>query len=93
MTFPFSAAYPNRNIRHILQHRVHVRHHVLAIDEDRAGFRRAQRDMQDRSPFCDVDLFPTEHCVDPLSQIGFYCQLNEQFESLVCQAILRIIEE
>src|SRR5271157_3086750 len=49
--------------------------------------------MQDGAVLCDVDPFTPEHGVDPRSQAGFLCQLQEELESFVGDAILRVIEE
>ena len=51
-------------------------HDVLAIDDDRRAFRRAQRHVQDGAVFRDVDLLAAEHRVDPRAQAGFLGQLQ-----------------
>ncbi len=52
--------------RHAVEHRVHVRHDVVAIDDDRCAARRAQRHVQHRAVLGDVDLLAAEHGVDAL---------------------------
>ena len=70
-----------------------LRHHVLAVDDDRCSFRRAQGHVQDGPVFRDVDLLASEHGVDPRAQAGFLGQLQEELEGFVGDAILRVIEE
>ena len=53
-------------------------HHVLAVDDDRCAFRRAQGHVQDGAVLRDVDLLAAEHGVDPRSQAGLLGQLNEE---------------
>ena len=78
VALPGAAADPVGEVRHLVEHGVDLRHHVLAIDDDRCPFRRAQGHVQDGAVLGDVDLFAAEHGVDPRSQAGFLCQLQEQ---------------
>ena len=68
-------------------------HHVVAIDADRHAARRAQRDMQNRALFCDVDLVAAEHRVDPAAEIGLGGDGEEQFDGFVDDAVLRVVGE
>ena len=65
---------------HPVQHRVDGRHDVLAVDDDRGAFRRAQRDVQHRAVFRDVDPVAAEHRVDTLAQAALLGELHEQRE-------------
>ena len=67
-------------------------HDVLAIDDDGCSFRCAQRNVQDRAVFRDVDFFAPKHGVDAFPQSGFIRELQEQLQSLIGNAVLRIIE-
>jgi hypothetical protein len=44
--------------------------------------------VQDGTIFGDIDLFPSKHGVDPVSQTAFFRQLKEKFEGFVGDAIL-----
>ena len=48
--------------------------------------------MQDGAVFREVDFLATEHGGDPPAQTGFLGQLDQQFEGLVGDAVLRIIQ-
>jgi hypothetical protein len=48
--------------------------------------------VQDGTVFREVDLLPSEHGVDPCSQAAFLCQLPEEREGVVGDAIFRVIE-
>jgi hypothetical protein len=67
-------------------------HHILAVDDYRCISGRAQSDMQNRSILRDINFLASKHRVDPRSQAGFLCQLKEELESFVGDAILRVVE-
>jgi hypothetical protein len=71
---------------------VHLGHDVLTVDDDRCAARRAQGHVQDGTVFRDVDLLPPEHGVDAHAQVGFLCQLQEELEGFVSDAVLRVIQ-
>jgi hypothetical protein len=48
--------------------------------------------VQNRSLLGEVNLLPAKHGVDSFSQSGFPGEFDQQFEGLVGDAILRIIE-
>ena len=93
VALPGAAAHPVGEVRHLVEDGVDLGHHVFAIDDDRCPFRGAQGHVQDGAVLRDVDLFTPEHGVDPRSQAGFLCQLQEELEGFVGDAILRVIEE
>ena len=70
--WPFHAPLRTRsaNVGHLVEHRVDRRDDVLAVDDDRASLRRAQRDVQHGALLRDVDLLAAEHRVDPRPQAG-----------------------
>ena len=92
VAFPCAAADAVGEIRHLVEHGVDLRHHVLAIDDDGCSSRRAQGHVQDGAVFRDVDLLAPEHGVDPLAQAGFLGQLQEELEGFVGDAILRVVQ-
>jgi len=51
---------------------------VGRIDDDRRISRRAQRHVQNRPLFADVDLIPAKHGVDSLLKAPFFGQLNKK---------------
>ena len=61
VALPLAAAHPVGEVGHLVQHRVHFRHDILAVDEDVRVPRRAQRHVQHRAVFGDVDLVAAEH--------------------------------
>src|SRR6202040_3911076 len=66
MACPGSAPYPVREVRHRVENAVDLRHHVLAVDDDRCTARGAQGDMEDGTVFRHVELVSPEHGVDAL---------------------------
>ena len=76
-----------------VEHRVNLRHDVLAVDENALIPRRPQRHMQDRAIFADVDLLAGEHRVPPPRDATRAGEFNKQAHSLVGDAVLRIVEE
>ena len=70
-----------------------LRHDILAIDHDGRPFRRAQRHVQDRTIFRNVDFLTPEHRVDSLAQSGLLGKPDEQAYRLVVDTILRVIQE
>jgi hypothetical protein len=77
----------------LIEHGVDFRHEVLAIHYDGRICWRSQGHVQYRAVFGDVNLPPTKHRVDALVQGGLLHQLHEEFESLVGDAILGVIQE
>src|SRR5580704_3830597 len=47
--------------RHSVQNGVHLRYHVLVIDNDGCSPRSSQSCVQDRSILCNIDFLATEH--------------------------------
>ncbi len=93
VAFPLPAAHAVGEGRHLVEHRMHFRHDVLAIDDDRRSLRRAERDMQHGAVFGDVDLVAAEHRVDARAQPGFVGEFEQQLERLVGDAVLRVVEK
>jgi len=53
---------------------------------------RAQRDMQYGTILSDIDLLAAEHRIDALAQAALFGQPQQQFERLVGNAVLRVVE-
>ena len=68
MALPVAAAHALGKVRHLVENGVNVGHDIAAIVDDGGVARRAQRDMQHRAVFRDVDFVAAEHGVDALAQ-------------------------
>jgi hypothetical protein len=77
---------------HPIEHLVHVRHDVVAIDDDRLASRRAKRDVEHRPLFRRVDLLAVEHRLDPRAQPACGGQTHEETHGFVGDAVFRVIE-
>jgi hypothetical protein len=64
----------------------------LTIHDDRLAERRAQRDMQDRSIFGDVDPLSAKHCFDVPAKIAFFGKMDQKTDRFIRDAILRIVQ-
>ena len=93
VTFPRTAADAVGKIGHLVEDGMDFWHNVLTIDHDRCAFRCAQRHVQHGAVFRNVDLVTPEHGVDPLTQSRLVCQLHEELQSLIRNAILRVIQK
>src|SRR5215467_10570216 len=70
MALPDAIADAIAEVHHLVEHSVHLRHHILAVDDDRCTSRCAQGHVQDGAVFRDVDLVTPEHGVDARAQAG-----------------------
>ena len=93
VALPRAAAHAVGEVGHLVEHRMDLGHHVLAVHDDGGVPRRAQGDVQHGAILGDVDLVAAEHGVDARAQAGFSGQLHEQLEGFVRDAVLRVIEE
>ncbi len=92
MAFPVAAADAVGEVCHLVQNRMHVGHHIPAVDEDRSIPWRAQRHMESGPPLRDIDLLAAEHGIDALAQARLLRKLEQQLQRLVSDAVLRIVE-
>src|SRR5208282_5698104 len=92
MALPRAAAHAVGERAHPIENGMDLRHNVLAIDDDRGVARRPERDMQHSAPLRDIDLVAAEHRVDAVAQARLLRKLNEQFDGLVGNAILGVVE-
>ena len=65
---------------------------VLAVDVDVRVLGLAQRGVKDGPVFGLVDLFPGEHGVDLIPEIGFLAKLEERLKNLVVDEVLGVVE-
>jgi hypothetical protein len=63
-------------LAHVFQYRIHARHDVFAVDENRPIAPVAQRNVQHGSALGVIDHFPVEHPLDP----GWHMRLAGQFD-------------
>ena len=89
---PGAAAHAMREVRHPVEHGVHVGHHVPAVDQDRGVARGAQRHVQHGAFLRHVDLLAPEHRVDPGAQAGLHGEADQQLQRVPGHPVLRIIE-
>ena len=93
VAFPLATADAIAEGRHLVQHGVDAGNHILAVNLDDFAFGGAESHVQNRALLRDVDLLAAKHGVDPLAQAGFFGQLQQQFQCLVGDAVLGIIEK
>ncbi len=89
VTLPCAAAHAIGEAFHLVEHGVHRRHDVLAVDHDRGAARSAQRNVKHRPVFRHVDLLAAKHRVDARAQIRTPGELNEQAARLL---VMRFFE-
>ena len=93
MPLPLAAADAIGKCGHPVEHGMDLGHHVLAVDKNLRPLRRAQRHVQHRPPFGEVDLVAAKHGIDPRLQTRLLRQFDQQLDGLVGNAILRVVEE
>ena len=93
VTFPLSRADRVGECLHVLKHGVDFRHHVLAIDHDRAIGAVAQRNMEHGSVLGNVDLLSAEHFFCPAGDVAVDRQVAKQFQRLFGDAVLGKIKK
>ena len=90
--FPVAVAHCLCEIGHLVEDMMDDGNHVLAIDHDGGVSGRSKRDVEHRAAFRDIDFVTPKHGIDPLAQIRFRGQPQEQSQSLLGDSILRIVE-
>jgi hypothetical protein len=78
---------------HLVEHRMDLRHHILAVDDDGGSFGRAQGHVQHRALLGGVDLLAAKHGVDSRPQARFLGQFEEKLDGFSGDAVLRVVEE
>ncbi|SVK52092.1 Uncharacterised protein [Acinetobacter baumannii] len=93
VAFPLTADDARAELFDLGQHRVHFRHHVFAVDQDRAVAAVAQGNVQHRAIFGAVDLLTGEHRFDGALQIGFFRQRLQLLQGFLRDAVLGIVHQ
>ena len=65
------------HLGHLVQHSLHLRHHIDAIDQYLVADGAAQGGMQRRTGFRCIDRFTIEQGADRLGQTGFLRQVDQ----------------
>mmetsp|Transcript_2103 Transcript_2103/g.4985 ORF Transcript_2103/g.4985 Transcript_2103/m.4985 type:complete len:470 (+) Transcript_2103:526-1935(+) len=86
-------AYRIRERLHLGEHGVHVRHHVLAVDKDRAVGAVPQRHVQDRAVLGDVDGLAGKHRLTLLHHPGVLGEGAEELHRLGRDAVLAVVQQ
>ena len=77
VAFPFAIAHAIGEVCHPIEHRMHVRHNILSINQNRGILWCPQGGVQDCAFLRNVDLFPAEHGVDSVAQARLLRQAEE----------------
>ena len=93
MTPPVASSDGVGEAAHPRQNGSHHRHHVLAVDVDRAIRTVAQRHVQHRPVLGAVDFFAVEHPLDGGADPGLFRQPDEQRHRLGGDEVLRVVEQ
>ena len=83
----------SENFCHRVEHRMHVRHHVVAVDQHLRALGLAQRGVQHRAVLGDVDLLAGEHGVAPFLDAGGLGRCGKQFHRLLGDRAFRPVEQ
>ena len=92
VALPLAAPDAVGEIGHLVEHGMDLGHDVFSSHDNGRALRRAQGHVQHGAVFREIDFLATEHRRNPPAHIGFLGQLEQQLESLVRDAILRIIQ-
>ena len=78
---------------HLLQYRIHFRHHIFAVNDDRRIATVTQRHVQHGTVFSTVDFLTGEHGLDGTRQIGFFRQILQFSQRLFSDAVFGKIHQ
>ena len=90
---PAALTYRLRKRPHLLEHGSDIRHHVFALEPDRAAAAVAEGDVEDRPALGPVELLAAEHRPPGLRHPACAGELEEQPHRRVVDAVLRVVEE
>ncbi len=76
--FPRATAHPFAEDAHLSKNRIDRRHDVFAVDLNSTTGAVAQRNVQYRTIFTDVDLLAGEHAFGPRRHVTLACQVQQQ---------------
>ena len=91
--FPASRTHRLGEAAHHAEHPVHVRHHVVPVEQDWPVGTVAQGHVQDGPVLGHVDPRPPEHGFDLDRQLGLLGELLEEAHGFFGDAILREVEK
>src|SRR4030095_7694814 len=77
VALPRAAPHAAGKVGHLVEDGMHLWNNVLAIDNDRSPSLGTECHMKHCAVFGNVDLFASEHGVDPLTQPRLICELHE----------------
>ena len=93
VTFPVTANHAVAELFHFGQHRVHFRHYVFAVHDNRAVAAVAQGYVQHRTVFGTVNFLTGKHGFDRALQIGLFRQCLQLFQGLRGNAVFRVVHQ
>ena len=93
VSLPFAGADAAGEFRHLIEDGVDLGHDVFAVQHNRFVFGRAEGHVQHGAMLGEVNFVSAKHGVDLRAQARLLGQLEEEAESLLRDAILRIVEE
>src|SRR5579883_1550369 len=89
---PRHAPHTRGEVRHPVEHGVHVGDDVPAVEHDRCPAGRPQRHVEHGALLGRVDLVAAEHGLDPLAQAGRRGERAQQPQGLVHDPVLGVVE-
>ena len=89
---PLARAHPVGEAGHLVEHGVHIRHHVLTVDLDHRVARGAQRGVQHGPVLGGVDLLAAEHGVPEPEDVGGGGQFAQQPQGVVGDEVLGVVD-
>ena len=92
MAFPVPPPHLLRELLHLLQHRVHMRHYVFPVHDDGGVLRGAQGGVQHGAALGEVDLLSGEHGLYLLPQAGGLGEVAEMVHGRRGDAVLGVVE-
>ena len=92
VSLPLTASHALGKGTHGFENLVDLGNDIHAVHFDHLSLGRPEGHVQDGPVLGDVDLLPGEHLVAVLLQTDFLGELNQVFQRLVIDAVLRVIE-
>ena len=93
IALPLAFANGIREIAHPVQDGPHIRHHILAVDENlRIGVAVAQCRVENGTVLGDVDLLTCEHALNLSLEIRRFRQFEQGLHRRFVHAVLRVIQ-
>lgn len=90
---PFSTANLLRELFHVLQDFVVLLDNALAVHLHGLVGDIAESNVVDSSLLGEVDLLSRKHLISKFLELGFLCEIDEKFESLLGQEVLGKVKE